>query len=101
VEQLAMSDEITFIGNRYGAIALLLIAVLPGALGTWSLLHDGFWAGTLFRFDTDGETSLIEIEYASSVDKPVVRRILDSSGASLSDILSELVDWRTRFGPPR
>ena len=145
-----MSNELIYIGNRYGQLAVLLIAVPVGAFGAWLVLHDSAWAGTLFlvvavlmaavalpvvispqstylhldsagfevgsrrrktrvkweevaafRFDIVDDARVIEIEYASGVDKPVVRRILDAYNASLSDILSELVDWRTRFGPPR
>lgn len=146
-----LSDELIYIGNRYGQLAILLIAVLVGVMGAWEMLHDLVWIGAAclliallavavalpvvispgsnylrldragfevgsrrrktrvkweeveaFRFNiVDDEFWVIEIEYASSVDKPVVRRILDAYNASLSDILSELVDWRTRFGPPR
>jgi hypothetical protein len=80
-----VSDELTYIGNRYGQLAVLLIAVPVGASGAWLVLHHSVWAGALF---------LVVAALMAAVALPVVI-------SSLSDILSELVDWRTRFGPPR
>jgi len=39
------SEEITFIGNRWGSITTLALAVLVGALGLWALLFDHQWFG--------------------------------------------------------
>lgn len=51
-----------------------------------------------FRSGEYNDQPVIEIEYVEAGKEPVLRRIFDRYNASLSDILSQLVGWRTRFG---
>lgn len=41
------SDEITFVGNRWGSITTLGLSAVVGAFGVWALLFDHPWFGLL------------------------------------------------------
>jgi len=86
------SEEITFVGNRWGSITTLGLAAVAGAFGVWALLFDHPWFG-LFVLVGAAVPATMSLPIALSPRSRYLR--LDSSGFEVGGLRSrsDRVKW--------